>query len=78
MCLTTAIDDLAMWSQYGANAEGVFLELKRDSFQLAHSHENLGWFSKKRDFISSDKENDLEKNQQNKSRKKIIFFKFAI
>lgn len=32
MSLTTALDELTMWSQYGANAEGVCLELKPDSF----------------------------------------------
>ena len=77
MCLTTAIDDLAMWSQYGANAEGVFLELKRDSFQLAHSHEDLDWFSKKRDFISSDKENDLEKKSTEQESEKDYLFQIC-
>ncbi|WP_201552405.1 DUF2971 domain-containing protein [Streptococcus salivarius] len=45
MCLTTAIDDLAMWSQYGADAEGVFLELKSDSFQLVNSPGDIDWLS---------------------------------
>ena len=74
MCLTTAIDDLAMWSQYGANAEGVFLELKSDSFQLAHSHEDLGWLSKKRDSINSDEENNWEnKLPEQESEKDYLF-----
>ena len=37
MSLTTALDELTMWSQYGANAEGVCLELKPDSFSKVNS-----------------------------------------
>ena len=77
MCLTTAIDDLAMWSQYGANAEGVFLELKSDSFQLAHSHEDLGWLSKKRDSINSDKENNSEKKSTEQGSEKDYLFQIC-
>ena len=77
MCLTTAIDDLAMWSQYGANAEGVFLELKSDSFQLAHSDEDLGWFSKKKSSINSDEENDLEKKSTEQESEKDYLFQIC-
>lgn len=77
MCLTTAIDDLAMWSQYGANAEGVFLELKSDSFQLAHSYEDLGWFSKKQSSINSDKENNLEKKSAEQESEKDYLFQIC-
>lgn len=37
MSLTTALDELTMWSQYGANAEGVCIELKPDSFSKVNS-----------------------------------------
>ncbi|MBS6531146.1 DUF2971 domain-containing protein [Streptococcus salivarius] len=77
MCLTTAIDNLAMWSQYGANAEGVFLELKSDSFQLAHSHEDLGLLSKKRDSINSDEENNWENNLPEQDSEKDYLFQIC-
>lgn len=37
MSLTTALDELTMWSQYGENAEGVCIELKPDSFSKVNS-----------------------------------------
>lgn len=37
MSLTTALDELTMWSQYGANAVGVCIELKPDSFSKVNS-----------------------------------------
>ena len=37
MSLTTALDELTMWSQYGENAEGVYIELKPDSFSKVNS-----------------------------------------
>lgn len=45
MSLTTAIDDLTMWSQYGNNAEGVCLEFKPDSFLEVKSQEDLEWLT---------------------------------
>lgn len=67
MCLTTAIDDLTMWSQYGANAEGVFLELKNDSFRLANSIDDLEWLSgrlgsKTSKNIANEKETNSDKD----------------
>lgn len=50
MSLTNAIDELAMWSQYGNNAEGVCLELKPDSFLEVKSKKDLEW-------LTSDQEN---------------------
>lgn len=47
MSLTTAIDDLAMWSQYGARAEGVCLVFKAESFEVANSMTETEWIVKK-------------------------------
>lgn len=47
MSLTTAIDDLAMWSQYGARAEGVCLVFKPDSFKVVKSMAESEWMKKK-------------------------------
>ena len=58
MCLTTAIDDLAMWSQYGANAEGVFLELKSDSFQLVSAPKDIDWLSGQSNFGETNNNQD--------------------
>lgn len=60
MCLTTAIDDLTMWSQYGANAEGVFLELKSDSFQFVSAPMDIEWLSGKSNFGETDHNQDKE------------------
>lgn len=47
MSLTTAIDKLTMWSQYGSNAEGVCLILKTDSFMEVKSQNDLESFISK-------------------------------
>ena len=46
MSLTTEIDNLAMWSQYGARAEGVCLVLKTDSFKVYESMAETEWMGK--------------------------------
>ena len=46
MSFTTKIDDLAMWSQYGNNAEGVCIVLKEDDFARYHSLSDLPWYQK--------------------------------
>ena len=78
MCLTTAIDDLAMWSQYGANAEGVFLELKSDSFQLVSTTKDIDWLSGQSNFgetnNNQDKEHSLsEPESKQESEKEKLF-----
>lgn len=74
MCLTTAIDDLAMWSQYGANAEGVFLELKYDSFQLVSTTEDIDWLSGKSNFVRLDnKINETNSSSKQESEKDKLF-----
>lgn len=47
MSLTTAIDDLTMWSQYGARAEGVCLVFKPDSFKVVKTMAESEWMKKK-------------------------------
>ena len=46
MSLTTEIDNLAMWSQYGARAEGVCLVFKTDSFKIYESMAETEWMGK--------------------------------
>lgn len=46
MSLTTKIDNLSMWSQYGASAEGVCLVLKTDSFKVYESMSETEWMGK--------------------------------
>ena len=78
MCLTTAIDDLAMWSQYGTNAEGVFLELKSDSFQLVRTPMEIDWLSDKSSFGETNNNQDkkhslLEQESKQESEKENLF-----
>ena len=47
MSLTTAIDELTMWSQYGDNAEGVCLLFKPDSFLEVNSIGDVEWLTQK-------------------------------
>ena len=46
MSLTTEIDNLSMWAQYGARAEGVCLALKTDSFKVYESMAETEWMGK--------------------------------
>ena len=49
MSFTSKTDDLAMWSQYGNNAEGVCIVLKEDDFSRYHSLSDLPWYQKNSD-----------------------------
>ena len=49
MSFTSKTDDLAMWSQYGNNAEGVCIVLKEDDFARYHSLSDLPWYQKNSD-----------------------------
>lgn len=63
MSLTTAIDELTMWAQYGNNAEGVCLELKPDSFSEVKSQKDLEWLTleaSKRDSVQKGNESSQE------------------
>ena len=46
MSFTSKTDDLAMWSQYGSNAEGVCIVLKENDFARYHSLSDLPWYQK--------------------------------
>ena len=60
MSLTTAIDELTMWSQYGNNAEGVCLVLKPDSFLEVKSPRDLEWFMSKPIDIDSTQKDEVK------------------
>ena len=49
MSFTSKTDDLAMWSQYGNNAEGVCIVLKENDFARYHSLSDLPWYQKNSD-----------------------------
>ena len=49
MSFTSKTDDLAMWSQYGNNAEGVCIVLKEGDFARYHSLSDLPWYQKNSD-----------------------------
>ena len=49
MSFTSKTDDLAMWSQYGNNAEGVCIVLKKNDFARYHSLSVLSWYQKNSD-----------------------------
>ena len=62
MSLTTAIDDLAMWSQYGARAEGVCLVFKPDSFKVVKSMAEAEWMKEKKDI--QELKNDIDSTKK--------------
>lgn len=45
MCLTTSIDNLTMWAQYGEKAEGVCLVLDSGDFSEVSSLADIEWFT---------------------------------
>ena len=49
MSFTSKTDDLAMWSQYGNNAEGVCIVLNENDFAHYHSLSDLPWYQKNSD-----------------------------
>ena len=57
MSFTSKTDDLAMWSQYGNNAEGVCIVLNENDFARYHSLSDLPWYQK-----NSDKQIDHKMN----------------
>ena len=69
MSLTTAIDELTMWAQYGNNAEGVCLEFKPDSFLEVKSQKDLKWLTleaSKRDSVQKGNESSQENDAKSK------------
>ena len=73
MSFTSKTDDLAMWSQYGNNAEGVCIVLNENDFARYHSLSDLPWYQKNSDKQISHKmnssveiSNDISSNESNK------------
>ncbi|MGT2658391.1 DUF2971 domain-containing protein, partial [Streptococcus saliviloxodontae] len=66
MSFTKQIDDLAMWSQYGCDAEGVCIVLREDDFSLMKSKEDLNWSISEKaistDVVSSESRSKRERN----------------
>lgn len=78
MSLTTAIDDLAMWAQYGARAEGVCLVFKSDSFEVAKSMTETEWIVKKIfPTILKEKFEDTNNNEKDLSSKKDFLYRIC-
>lgn len=67
MSLTTAIDKLTMWSQYGSNAEGVCLVFKTDSFIEVKSQDDLESFISKSIDIESIEDGCQKDEKKNSS-----------
>ena len=70
---TSKTDDLAMWSQYGNNAEGVCIVLNENDFARYHSLSDLPWYQKNSDIKISHKmnssiefQNNISSNEPNK------------
>ena len=73
MSFTSKTDDLAMWSQYGNNAEGVCIVLNENDFARYHSLSDLPWYQKNSDKQIGHKmnssieiQNDNSSNESNK------------
>ena len=72
MSFTIKTDDLAMWSQYGNNAEGVCIVLNENDFARYHSLSDLPWYQKNSDKQIGHKmnssveiQNDTSSNESN-------------
>lgn len=69
MSLTTAIDQLTMWSQYGDRAEGVCLVLDSGDFSTVQGSSGVEWFTNKKTSINvnnDDVEGITQKNTESK------------
>ena len=67
MSFTSKTDDLAMWSQYGNNSEGVCIVLNENDFARYHSLSDLPWYQKNSDIKISHKMNSSIEFQNNTS-----------
>ena len=77
MSLTTAIDDLAMWAQYGARAEGVCLVFKPDSFEVAKSMTEAEWIKNFFPTKLKDEFEDTNDNEKDLSSKKDFLYRIC-
>ena len=71
MSFTSKTDDLAMWSQYGNNAEGVCIVLKENDFARYHSLSDLPWYQqigyKMKSSVGIQNDNSLNESDKEKS-----------
>lgn len=72
MSLTTAIDKLTMWSQYGDNAEGVCLLFKPDSFLEVNSIGDVEWLTQK-DVLSNYYNQEVEEKVPSVNSKDYLY-----
>ena len=77
MSLTTEIDNLAMWSQYGARAEGVCLVLKTDSFKVYESMAETEWMGKFGISILEEQLTSTKYEETNSSYKKDYLYRIC-
>lgn len=77
MSLTTAIDELTMWAQYGNNAEGVCLEFKPDSFLEVKSQEELEWLTTLGAFKRDSLQEGYESGQENTAKTKDCLYRIC-
>ena len=77
MSLTTEIDNLAMWSQYGARAEGVCLVFKTDSFKVYESMAETEWMGKFGISILEKKLTSTKCEETNSSYKKDYLYRIC-
>ena len=72
MSFTSKTDDLAMWSQYGDDAQGVCIVLREDDFSRFTSFNDVSWRQEKLSLEFSDKMY-LMKSELNSGLEKSIF-----
>lgn len=73
MSLTTAIDQLTMWSQYGERAEGVCLVLDSGDFSTVKGSSGAEWFTNKKTSINANNDDVEGITQKNTESKDFIY-----
>lgn len=73
MSLTTAIDQLTMWSQYGDRAEGVCLVLDSGDFSAVKGSSGAEWLTNKKTIIDTNNEEVESTTQKNRESKDFIY-----
>ena len=73
MSLTTAIDQLTMWSQYGDRAEGVCLVLDSGDFSTVKGSSGAEWFTNKKTSINANNDDVEGITQINTESKDFIY-----
>lgn len=73
MSLTTAIDQLTMWSQYGDRAEGVCLVLDSGDFSAVKGSSGAEWLTNKKTIINTNNEEVEGITQKDRESKDFIY-----